>query len=184
MRVDHLEFAVVEIAFALLVEELDGLAHGEFLGLELGLEEEEGDVVVGRDDLLAVCTGGRRGEEGRGDEMRGAGGEEMRGEERKWGGRGGGRGDERRCIRCWARGRLVCGVAIRRGYARVRDEGTDDKGRDKKGGVMKSFLTLVLRQRRLEELDLELLDVAAVVDEDVERGRLRGGGRAVGERVA
>ena len=57
----------------------------------------------------------------------------------------------------------MCGVAIRRGYARVRDE-----GRDKKGGVMKSFLTLVLRQRRLEELDLELLDVAAVVDEDVE----------------
>jgi hypothetical protein len=42
---------------------------------------------------------------------------------------------------------------------------------------------LVLRQRRLEELDLEFLDVAAVVDEDVERGRLREGGRAVGERV-
>jgi len=76
----------------------------------------------------------------------------------------------------------VCGVAIRRGYARVRDEGTDDKGRDKKRGVMKSSRTLVLWQRRLEELDLELLDVAAVVKEDDLR-RLREGGRAGGESV-
>ena len=67
MQVDHLELAVVQVPFALLVEQLDGLAHGELLGLELGLEEEEGDVVVGRDDLLAVCTGVRRGEGMRGD---------------------------------------------------------------------------------------------------------------------
>jgi len=63
----------------------------------------------------------------------------------------------------------------------IRGQGTDDKGRNKRRRD-DGLVTLVLRQRRLQELDLELLDVAAVVDEDEEGGRLREGGRESGGR--